>query len=57
MTFTSTSLQGYYPLKNTAKSDHGPTRKSGELLLEALGNRLSLGKDEEVWIGVSIEFN
>jgi len=29
------------------KSDLGPTRQSGELLLEGLDKRLSLGKYEE----------
>jgi len=48
MTFTGTSLPGYYPMKNTPKSDCGPTRRSGELSLEELDKRLSLGKDEDL---------
>jgi len=47
MTLTGTSRPGRYPSKNTPKSDLGRTRGSGELLLEHLDKRLSLGKDEE----------
>jgi len=46
-TYTGTSLPGYYPTKNTAKSVRGRMRPSGELLPEQLDKGLSLGKDME----------
>jgi len=37
-------------MMNLPKSDPGPTRRSGELFLEELDKRLSLGKDEERYL-------
>jgi len=48
MKCTGTSLQGYYPFKNSVKSNPGQTRSIGEFLLLELDKRLSLGKDEGV---------
>jgi len=55
--FTGTPLPGNYLTKSIPKRDLGRTRRSGELLLEELDKRMSLGKrqgmrkDEGVWIG------